>query len=67
MVIYARQPRVYKGPMVEIKISHKHTLTSIGKAVMAIFVYPKRPPAAILDFIDSKIAPFDPPTSKTLA
>jgi len=45
-------------------------ITSIGKPVcevMAIFVYPRWPSAAILDFIEPQIAPFDPPTSKTLA
>jgi len=44
--------------------------TSIGKTgceVMAIFVYPRWPSAAILDFIESEIAPFDPPFPKTLA
>jgi len=33
---------------------------------MAIFVYPRWPSAAILDFIESEIAPFDPPFTKTL-
>jgi len=33
---------------------------------MAIFVYPRWPSAAILDFIELQIAPFDPPTPKTL-
>ena len=33
---------------------------------MAIFVYPRWPSAAILDFIGSEIAPFDPPFPKTL-
>ena len=33
---------------------------------MAIFVHPRWPPAAILDFIESEIAPFDPPFPKTL-
>jgi len=31
------------------------------------FVYPKWPSAAILDFIEPQIAPFNPPTPKTLA
>jgi len=35
--------------------------------VMAIFVYPRWLSAAILDFIEPKIAPFDPPTPKNLA
>jgi len=30
-------------------------------------VIPRWPPAAILDFIEPQIAPFDTPTSKTLA
>ena len=34
---------------------------------MAIFVYPRWPSAANLDFIESEIAPFDPPFPKTLA
>jgi len=34
---------------------------------MAIVVYPRWPSAAILDFIESEIAPFDPPFPKTLA
>jgi len=34
---------------------------------MAIFVYPRWPLAVILDFIESEIAPFDPPFPKTLA
>ena len=34
---------------------------------MAIFVYPRWPSAAILDFIESEIAPFDPSFPKTLA
>jgi len=33
--------------------------------VVAIFVYPRWPSAAILDFIEPHIAPFDPPTPKT--
>jgi len=32
-----------------------------------LVVYPRLPSAAMLDFIESQIAPFDPPTSKTLA
>ena len=34
---------------------------------MAIFVYPRWPSAAILDFVEPQIAPFDLPTPKTLA
>jgi len=34
---------------------------------MAIFVYPRWPSAAILHFIESEIAPFDPPFPETLA
>jgi len=34
---------------------------------MAIFVYPRWPLDAILDFIKAEIAPFDPPTPNTLA
>jgi len=34
--------------------------------VMAIFVYPRWPLAAILDFIEPEIAPFDPLTPKIL-
>jgi len=30
-------------------------------------IIPRRPPVAILDFIEPQIAPFDPPTPKTLA
>jgi len=44
-------------------------ITTIGKPIanfMVIFVYPRRPPAAILDLIELQIAPFDPPTPKTL-
>jgi len=32
--------------------------------VMAIFVCPRWPSAAILDFIEQQIAPFDPPTGE---
>jgi len=38
-----------------------------GCEVVAIFVCPRWPSAAILDFIEPQIAPFDPPTLKTLA
>ena len=38
-----------------------------GCEVVAIFVCPRWPSAAILDFIEPQIAPFDPPTPKTLA
>ena len=38
-----------------------------GCEVVAIFVYPRWPSAAVLDFIELQIAPFDPPTLKTLA
>jgi len=31
------------------------------------FVCPRWPSAAILDFVEPQIAPFDPPTPKTLA
>jgi len=31
---------------------------------MAIFVYPRWPSAAILDFIEPQIAPFDPSSPK---
>jgi len=33
---------------------------------MTIFVYPRWPFAAILDFIEPKTASFDPPTKKSL-
>jgi len=39
---------------------HQHT----DCEVMTISVYPKWPSAAILDFIEPQIAPFDPPTPK---
>ena len=49
-------------------ISTKHHVDwQTGCEVMAIFVYPRWPSAAILDFIESHIALFDPPTPKTLA
>jgi len=35
--------------------------------VVAIFVCPRWPSAAILDVIELQIAPFDPPTLKTIA
>jgi len=35
--------------------------------VMAIFLYPRWPSAAILDFIEPQITPFDRPIPKTLA
>ena len=35
--------------------------------VVAIFVYPMEPSAAILDFIEPQLAPFNPPTLKTVA
>jgi len=35
--------------------------------VMVIFVYPRRLSAAIFDFIEQQIVPFDPPTPQTLA
>ena len=38
-----------------------------GCEVVAIFICPRWPSAAILDFIEPQIAPFDPPTPKTLA
>ena len=38
-----------------------------GCEVVAIFVCPRWPSAAILDFIEPQIAPFDPQTPKTLA
>ena len=44
-----------------------HVDRQTGCEVMAIFVYPRWPSAAILDFIEPQIAPFNPPTSKTLA
>jgi len=36
-----------------------------GCEVVAIFVCPRMPSAAILDFIEPQIAPFDPPTPIT--
>jgi len=38
-----------------------------GCEVLAIFVCPRWPSAAILVFIEPQIVPFDPPTPKTLA
>jgi len=38
-----------------------------GCEVVAFFVCPRWPSAAILDFIEPQIAPFDPPTPKTVA
>jgi len=38
-------------------------ITSIGKTVAKLWPWPS---AAILDFIEPQIAPFDPPTPKTL-
>ena len=38
-----------------------------GCKVMAISAYPRWPSAAILDFIEPEIAPFDLPTPKTLS
>ena len=48
------------------RIKH-HVDRQSGCEVMAIFVHPRWPSAAILDFIEPQIAPFDPPTPKTLA
>ena len=42
-----------------IKTKH-HVDRQTGCEVIAIFVYPRWPPAAILDFIEPQIAPFDP-------
>jgi len=47
--------------------SKHHVDQQNGCEVVAIFVYPRWPSAAILDFIELQIAPFDPPTLKTLA
>jgi len=47
------------------KMTHFHLWT--GCEVIAFFVYPRWLSAAILDFIEPQIAPFDPTTPKTLA
>ena len=47
--------------------SKHHIDRQNGCEVVAIFVYPRWPSAAILDFIELQIVPFDPPTPKTLA
>jgi len=66
-----RQQCVYmKAPSEEIEAQLKTTLEpnikSIGKPIaMAIFVYPGRLSAAILDFWHSKVAPLGRPTPKT--
>jgi len=47
--------------------SKHHVDRQTGCEVMAIFVYLRWPSAAILDFVDMQIAPFDLPTPTTLA
>ena len=45
-------------------------ITSISKPVAKLwpfYAYPRWPSAAILDFVEPQIAPFDPLTPKTLA
>jgi len=44
-----------------------HVDRQSGCEVMALFVYPRWLSAAILDFIELQIAPFDPPNLKTVA
>jgi len=47
--------------------SKHHVDLQNGCEVVAIFVYPRWPSAAIFDFIEPQIAPFNPPIPKTLA
>ena len=44
----------------------KAQLTQGLRATAPSFQDGRQPPAAILDFIEPQIAPFDPPTPKTL-
>jgi len=72
---YARQQCVYEGPYGKnLSSAGNPTLeppnvTSMTNRLRSYghFVYPRWPSAAILDFNEPKIAPFDPPTPKTLA
>jgi len=72
---YARQQCVYEGPYGKNLSSARNpslkpNITSIGKSVAKLrpfFMYPRWPSAAILNFIEPHIAPFDPPTPKILA
>jgi len=45
---------------------NKNKKVQLTKGLRAV-VIPRWPSAAILDFIEPEIAPFDPPTPKTLA
>ena len=47
--------------------SKHHVNRQNGCEVVAIFAYPRWPSAAILDFIEPQIAPFDTPNPKTIA
>jgi len=44
-----------------------HVNRQTGCEIMAIFVCPRWPPAAILDIIEPQMVPFDQSTARTLA
>ena len=50
----------------ELVAKHKQESPADARDTRDSTVIPRWPPDAILDFIKSEIAPFDPPTPKTL-
>ena len=60
-----RHHEIGRPPKFDPRSKH-HVDRQNGCEVVAIFVYLTWPSAAILDFVEPQIAPFDPPTPKTL-